>query len=778
MRETAFRSAGPRAALLCGILALILYWPFALGRIPFPAQVVTQFPPWESTGGRVVAPPVHAEMGDLGTELYPWKVHTYRSFKSGTFPLWNPFLLLGAPFVGDPQTGLFYPPNVLYLFVPTPVAWSMSFLLRIVLCGALTAIFVRRLGATPSGSILSGIIFAFCGWVTAFQARPHLDSVLWLPMVLLAVDALQTRPSRAAVALAAGAFALPVLAGQPESAFHVTLVAILFFLYRLGWPPKDPRPPARPRRTFVLLFAAAGALALGFAAVQMLPALEFIGQLNRALAMLWPPKPLHQIAAFVSRDLRGNPNSIGVWIPECAAYAGMLPLLLAPLALLHRNRRDAIFFVALLAILVQIVYGLGPAYALSLLTPVLKGMPNGRLLAVADFGIAVLAGLGASTLDENSGSPRRNAKRWILPGAALVTVGAALWLVPRHSVAPEAAPSWSPLRGLGSSALLLAIAAGLLAAVLTRRISTRAFARVALVVVAFDLCSAAYDFVPFAPVADVYPPNPTFRFLASVPEPHRVVAVDRTYAPGSELVYGLDSAIGFNVVDARIERVLGIFGYQTHEPGMTSEAIVGAPNRLLDLMNLRYLVTTTWNRGAATLGSRADRFRLVFSDSSIRVFENRNALPRAFLVPWSGIEVLADEKAQFARIGSADFDPSRSVVLPEAVPVPFRGEAAPALPPGVPRVLTGVNEVLVETAVAEPSILVLSQTHYPGWTVSVDGAPATLLRADYAFDGVALSPGRHAVRFALEPTSLRIGALITLASLVVVGFLVRPGRRT
>ena len=58
-----------RIALLFAALAALMYWPVWIGRVPFPAEVVTQFPPWESVVPRAVNPPSHAEMGDLATEL-------------------------------------------------------------------------------------------------------------------------------------------------------------------------------------------------------------------------------------------------------------------------------------------------------------------------------------------------------------------------------------------------------------------------------------------------------------------------------------------------------------------------------------------------------------------------------------------------------------------------------------------------------------------------------------------------------------------------------------
>ena len=97
----------PCAALLVGCLTLVRDWPVLFGRVPLPAEIVASFPPWESVRGPDRQPPAHAEMGDLVTELYPWKAYTRAAVSGGSLPLWNPHILLGAPIVGDPQTALF-----------------------------------------------------------------------------------------------------------------------------------------------------------------------------------------------------------------------------------------------------------------------------------------------------------------------------------------------------------------------------------------------------------------------------------------------------------------------------------------------------------------------------------------------------------------------------------------------------------------------------------------------------------------------------------------------
>ncbi len=780
--ETAWLAT--RSLLLCGALSLVMYWPMLLGRVPFPAKLVTQFPPWDSV--RSTLPPPgstpHAEMGDLVTELYPWKAYTHRAVASGTLPLWNPSLLLGAPFLGDLQTGLFYPLNLIYYVLPTPVAWSLSILLRTMLAGFLATLLARRLGGTRLAALTAGVIFALSGWVTAFQTRPHLDTSLWLPLVLLSIDRLQRRPDGSSVALAATAFALPVLAGQPENAAHVTLVAILFFLFRLAWPPR----PETTRWRFTFLFAAAGVLAGAIAAIQILPGLEFISQLERSLTMPWGPKPLHELGAFLSRDLYSSPNTAGVAIPESAAYAGMLTVLMAPLAWLHPNRRDVLFFGGLLLCVLQIVYGTGPVYWLSLQTPILQGLPNGRLLVVADLCLAILAALGLSVLETSEQSeprdPRVSRTGWTLAALALAAcaAGVALILLRAKPELRAGGPGhWTWLRSPISSAVALGAAAALMALIAflrTRGIPRRRLVQLSLAFCAADLATASFAFFPFCKPDEIFPPAATFDFLRRDPEPHRVATVGRTWGASFEGMYGLQSATGYTVLLRRLTRFLTPLGLRDDYPYLDAEKVVDSPTRILDLANVKYLAATTWNDSAGRLASRPDRFRLVFSDVTVRVFENLSVLPRAFLVPASGARIVAGgDRPELNALRMPDFDPRRTVLLPEAPP-PIGG-GTPVENPGVTAYAQSLNAVEMHARVAEPSILVVSQMHYPGWKAIVDGRDAPLLRADYALVGIALAPGVHDVRLVYRPASFRVGAAISGAALLAAILAFAFGRR-
>ena len=80
----------------------------------------------------------------------------------------------------------------------------------------------------------------------------------------------------------------------------------------------------------------------------------------------------------------------------------------------------------------------------------------------------------------------------------------------------------------------------------------------------------------------------------------------------------------------------------------------------------------------------------------------------------------------------------------------------------------GPNTVFIEAHTPSPGFLVLRDTYYPGWIAFVDGVQTEIQRADYLFRAVYLSEGSHRVVFPFRPLSVKLGAVISLLSLLSV----------
>lgn len=164
--------------------------------------------------------------------------------------------------------------------------------------------------------------------------------------------------------------------------------------------------------------------------------------------------------------------------------------------------------------------------------------------------------------------------------------------------------------------------------------------------------------------------------------------------------------------------------------------------------------------------SPAQRWKKLTELLDVAIFENTRVLPRAWLA--SQAQVLAEpEMLQVIRSGKLpDGQPwePRRVALVEG-PVDFKSnstdEAASAeVTSHEP------NRVSMKTKSTKPSILVLSENHYPGWLAHVDGRAVETLQVDYNLRGVTLAAGEHNVEFIYRPKSWLLGLVISLLAVI------------
>ncbi|MBC7263481.1 MAG: YfhO family protein [Chloroflexi bacterium] len=155
-------------------------------------------------------------------------------------------------------------------------------------------------------------------------------------------------------------------------------------------------------------------------------------------------------------------------------------------------------------------------------------------------------------------------------------------------------------------------------------------------------------------------------------------------------------------------------------------------------------------------------FALVYRSEDVAIYENRDAMPRAYLVHRA--EVVASDEEALARLQARDFSPREVVYL-------LDGEGRPTGPPGSDDVVI-VEEyapmrVSLTTISDADGYLVLADSYYPGWRAYVDGVETPVCRANLMMRAVYVPAGRHAVTFVYKPRMFRLG--FVLAGLAVVG---------
>ncbi|MCX7681877.1 MAG: YfhO family protein [Anaerolineae bacterium] len=148
----------------------------------------------------------------------------------------------------------------------------------------------------------------------------------------------------------------------------------------------------------------------------------------------------------------------------------------------------------------------------------------------------------------------------------------------------------------------------------------------------------------------------------------------------------------------------------------------------------------------------------------VRAFRLPDTPGRAWVVP-HGRFVPRDEMLML--LAAPDFDPTAEVLLEQPTGIPQVTPASRAQRSPI-RLRDGHNRVTIHVTLETPGYLVLADTWYPGWQATVDGEPAPLMRANYAFRAVWLEAGEHTVEMAYRPRSVLVGGMLSVVVLVVM----------
>ena len=154
---------------------------------------------------------------DYGFLGYPFAHFHRECFWSGDFfPLWNPYVNCGAPFLAQWNTLCLYPGALLYLLLPLP--WSLGFfcVAHLFLGGMGMRALAERWTGSRFGAAVAGVAFVFSGLVLGCVIYPnYLVALGWMPWVVLATRRAWQEGGRTLV-LAALAGAMQMLTGAPE----------------------------------------------------------------------------------------------------------------------------------------------------------------------------------------------------------------------------------------------------------------------------------------------------------------------------------------------------------------------------------------------------------------------------------------------------------------------------------------------------------------------------------------------------------------------------------
>ncbi len=681
----------------------------------------------------------------------------------GELPVWDPYLQTGVPYLSDPTNAVFYPLNLLLLTAPLTLAAKLYVALHFAIALLGTWWCARRYGCSPRAALLAAVCFGFGGYlVCTANTLVKLRALAWLPWLFGAWRLALERPRRLGPVAAAGALlGLLVVCGHIYAAYLSGLLLGAEALMRGCGGGKS-------RGRALAVACAIVGLGAGLSAVQWLPSYAFMrhserrASLDDVHALRWSLQP-HGLLDLAVPGPRGTPEDP----PEAwseSLYFGLLPLLLAVLAVARRVRH-ALWLGGVGVLATVLAFGAAtPLFPLvqSALPLLDRFRYPEKLMLWLVFFASLLAGLGADRL-----FPARGGFRWREAGAALLGLGLGAVLLPAPGL--DGFAWFRPLVLLGLFGLIL----------LSRR---RVWALALLVgVCVADLEAVNGRWLPGLPeeilsmrprLLDDLPPPALERWRLGR-QPHRNVLGGTPPRPG--LRGGYENAHETFVPNLGvlhgIAHVHAECTVQLWRHARLLEAV--PPDTSFMLLGAHFVLTQRRDRSLARRGWERVA---VLPAHGVELFAHPSPLPRVAL--FERALHVPDDVAAAAALRAVDLAATLVVETTGAEEVEETGEEGT----GSARIVS-YEPAAVEVAVESPrpAWLVLFDAHLPGWRAEDEEGSLPIFYGDLLFRAVRVRPGSSTVRFRYEPEGFRLGALLSLGTLLALGLAgvlaVRPRRR-
>ncbi|MBI5699485.1 YfhO family protein [Candidatus Saganbacteria bacterium] len=677
---------------------------------------------------------------DHALYFYPLRQLMVEQVRAGHLPLWNPYLYGGMPLLASLQIGFFYPMTLIHYILPFNLAFNWFTILHYFLAGLFTYLLMRHYKASEEASLLSGIVFAFSGYLLSVSTmNTTLTSVVWLPLTILFWDRLLSGGGRDWLWLVL-TMTLMFLGGEPTIFYSTILILIIyaFFMGKIG-------------KLWYLLPVVL--LTLGLLAAQIFPLLEFT--LNSVRT--WRTEfdfishsslPPRETLNFILPNLWGSflngtyskailGSDIQTWI--LSPYIGLLSLFMAGLGVIAGRSRRAYFFLTAGILFLFLSFGrYTPFYKL-----LFRGLPGlsfirypVKFMFFPTFAVAILSGFGLDRLSRILNQKVLLAVGSIMGVILALVLGSGIFKRSLHTLISARLGLTEDLKFTLAALLnanltnwliiflLLLFALVLLTLYYRKQIKVGILTRGLVALVALDLL--------------------IFNFNLNPP----VIKELQTFVPLNAEIMLKDRSLFRYYVDPRVyEKSGGFYRDQT-------EVLVGLKTKLMPNFMIPHHLSDLMGRESIE-PLRQVRFYYEFRDKFLP--DRLDLLSKANVKYILSYERLFDP--QLKLLSDQQFYLYQNLLYyPRAY---IRG--------GECRIIKyEPNRVEITANSKSGGPLVLADSFDPGWKATIDGRPVKIELEEPFFRRVLVPAGERRVVFRYSPDSLKWGALVSLISLLVI----------
>ena len=673
---------------------------------------------------------------DYGLTHHFFKIYLKNALWHGELPLWNPYTLLGRPFLADPEVAAYYPPTWLFIILPETFAYWLVSSLHFAIGGWGMAKLAHEWGSFRPASIFAGVAFIisppFLGHLQG-GLLGFVCTIAWWPWLLFYTDRLCERPSAREILILTALLTASFLAGHTH-AFWLCGCSLGFYILPRCADGDFATACRRTLRSYGLLaLATLGALSL--AAIELLPLLELSAESNRVSGKLFASYASLTSAGMSSLIYPISPSETGWW--DGALYVG-LPVTLLGFIQLMRVRDVRMRSLACMA-LVCCALALGQATPLfDIIYPFVPAMGmfrfNNRFAMFLVFALILAAAVFWKR------SARSQLSNWPV---AVVTVIACYFLLSRYFT---------------TSFLSLSMLACTTALVWAcwRHPNWRVYAFCLWGIV------SAIDFFPAAVSMgrsfQSYSPRHYSAYSAFPPDIEKEISNLRETAP-----------IRFFLPHDILKANSGMVNHYSLAEG-----------------NVALSSARVWNYLHYAAGIIPSPFQTTYIDPGVHdkapfPYKGANILvgwnpkqqqlilcPPAMLGQraWLTHNVIIKEN-YFQALGViiAGFNPLNGALLEDDYASFASGISAGHATGSVQISQFSRNRTSMTISTETAAVLVLAEAWFPGWQARIDGVKTTVFPVNVWMRGVTIPAGTHNVVFEYHSTYLVLGIIITLSAI-------------
>ena len=329
------------------------------------------------------------------------------------YPLWMPWIFSGIPSTHSMQniSEYYFPHYIISIIKATGIPWFWNFLLHFIFCGFGMYLFMKRLGSSHLGSLLSSISFMIIPYMVVMIVHGHGSQVMtaaYIPWIMWGIVKLEEELSLKNIGILGFLIGLQLQRAHVQIAYYTWMLMIAYLIFKFISEYKT-----MDNIRFYISWLVSSVLGFCMSLWIYIPLINYAGLSNRSMsdggasftyATSWSLHPFEALTMLLPFSFGFGESTYFGYMPftNFPNYVSIVLVLLSTCAF-YKNINNRLIFFFLFIFLFSLFISFGkyfPLYGLlyEWLPYFNKFRVPSMILILSQFSICVLASIGFDNL--------------------------------------------------------------------------------------------------------------------------------------------------------------------------------------------------------------------------------------------------------------------------------------------------------------------------------------------------------------------------------------------